>query len=52
MNQISACEKRFQWQQTLELLEELQVQGLEPNVITYNAAIGACEKVLHWDVES
>ena len=52
MSAISACQKRFQWQQALKLLTEMKVQGLEPNVITYNAAIGACEKVLNWDVES
>ena len=31
-------------QQALQLLKELQLRGLLPNVITYNAAISACEK--------
>ena len=28
----------------LELLAEMKTAGLKPNVITYNAAISACEK--------
>ena len=31
-------------QQALHLLQELQLRGLLPNVITYSAAISACEK--------
>ena len=30
--------------QALHLLQELQLRGILPNVITYNAAISACEK--------
>ena len=41
---ISACEKGQKPQQTLQLLQELQLRGLQPNVITYSAAISACEK--------
>jgi len=38
-----------QWQQALELLAEMQAQGLEPDVITYSAAISACEKAEQWE---
>ena len=30
--------------QTLHLLQELQLRGIVPDVITYSAAISACEK--------
>ena len=39
-----ACEKAAQPEQTLQLLREMQRQSVEPNVISYNAAISACEK--------
>ena len=39
-----ACEKGQKPQQALHLLQELQLRGLLPNVITYNATISACEK--------
>ena len=41
---ISACEKGKQPDKALELLEDMQRRGLEPNTITYSAAISACEK--------
>jgi pentatricopeptide repeat protein len=31
------------------LLEEMQAKGVEPDVITYNAAISACEKGGQWE---
>ncbi|CAK9015268.1 unnamed protein product [Durusdinium trenchii] len=43
---ISALEKCSQWAQVLELLRWLPVQRLQPNLITYNAAISACRT--HW----
>ena len=39
---ISACEKGQTPQQALHLLQELQLRGLLPDVITYSAAISAC----------
>ena len=33
---------------SLNLLAEMQDQGLEPNVITYSAAISTCEKGSQW----
>ncbi len=41
---ISACEKGQQWQRALQLLEATQADGVELDVISYNAAISACEK--------
>ena len=32
----------------LGLVEEVQQKGLEPDVITYSAAISACEKGQQW----
>ena len=40
---ISACEKGRRWQRSLELFEEMRSQALSADVITYNAAISACE---------
>ncbi len=42
---ISACEKGGQWEQAMQLLQQMVKQGITPNVISYNAAISACEKV-------
>ena len=36
---ISACKKGKQPDKALELLEDMQRKGLEPGMITYNAAI-------------
>jgi len=33
----------------LELLSEMKARGLQPDVISYNAAISACEKGLQWE---
>jgi pentatricopeptide repeat domain-containing protein 1 len=38
---ISACKKGGKWKKALELLEEMQAKGVEPNVYTYSAAISA-----------
>ena len=45
---LSERAKQSLWHEALELLAEMQAQGLEPNVITYNAAISACEKGSQW----
>jgi len=41
---MSACEKGWQWREALILLHEMQLSRLEPNVVSYSAAISACEK--------
>ena len=38
-----ACGKSKKYEKALELLAEMRKHGLEPNIITYNAAISACE---------
>ena len=40
---ISTCEKGLQWAEALGPLRQMQRQRLEPDVITYNASISACE---------
>jgi pentatricopeptide repeat domain-containing protein 1 len=45
---ISAYEKGGQWGKALELLEEVQAQGIKPDGITYNATISAYEKGGQW----
>eukprot|EP00438_Fugacium_kawagutii_P003741 Skav234645 [mRNA] locus=scaffold1609:350534:352516:+ [translate_table: standard] len=41
---VSACEKMGRWQRATEILGQLKFHQLLPNVITFNAAISACEK--------
>ena len=36
-------------EQNKELLEVVQLLGLEPDVVTYNVAIGTCETAKHSD---
>ena len=40
---ISACKKGEQPEKALELIEDMQWRGLDARMITYNAAISACE---------
>ena len=37
-----------QWAFALRLLDEMRERGVEPNVVTYNAAISACKKGAQW----
>ena len=41
---VSACEKVSEWKTALGLLAELPEMGLLPDIISYNAAIGACSE--------
>ena len=41
---ISACEKDWQWEWALGLLEEMGSNGVTCSTITYNTVISACEK--------
>merc|ERR1712050_522266 len=45
---ISACEKGAQWPRALSLFDEMQMARIQPDVITFNAAISACEKGAQW----
>lgn len=38
-----------QWQRAIELLEEVRRSGSKPDVVTYSAAVSACEKCRRWD---
>ena len=33
----------------LQLFQEMRTYGIEPNIISYNATISACEKGVQWD---
>jgi pentatricopeptide repeat domain-containing protein 1 len=46
---ISACAQARNWKKALQLLEEMQAKGVEPNVFTYNATTSACEKGGQWE---
>jgi pentatricopeptide repeat protein len=39
----------LQWERALELLSKMRRRGIEPDVITYNGAISACEKGSQWE---
>ena len=40
---ISSCEKASEWRQALHLLGNFATQSLQADIISYNAAISACE---------
>ena len=41
---ITALGRVREWQRALEFLDEMRRLGLEPTVVSYNAAISACAK--------
>lgn len=41
---ISSCEKASEWMLALDLLGEMSAVRIEHSVITYSAAVSACEK--------
>ena len=45
---ISACEKGGQWEKPLELLKSMEVRGVEPDAISYNAAMSAFSYCPHF----
>jgi pentatricopeptide repeat domain-containing protein 1 len=47
---ISSCEKGFQWEHALELLNDMLRTSIRPDGITCNAMVSACEKGLQWDM--
>ena len=38
-----------QWEQALSLLQEMGRSQLQPDVVSYSAAISACEKGQQWE---
>jgi pentatricopeptide repeat protein len=42
---ITACGNAGQWQQAKQLIVQMKESGVQPNVITYTAALNACGKV-------
>ena len=41
---ISSCEKASEWMVALDLLGEMSAVRIQQSVITYSAAVSACEK--------
>ncbi|CAE8613174.1 unnamed protein product, partial [Polarella glacialis] len=46
---MSVCGTSSQWERSLLLLRELQLEGLLPSLVTLNAAISCCEKGGAWE---
>jgi pentatricopeptide repeat protein len=46
---IDACAKGRMWQRALELLDEMEKNGVTPNAITYSVAITACGNGGQWE---
>jgi pentatricopeptide repeat protein len=42
---ITACGNAGQWQQAKHLIVQMRERGVQPNVVTYTAALNACGKV-------
>jgi pentatricopeptide repeat protein len=40
---ISSCEKQGQWRMAIDLLDQMEKEGIARTAIAYNAAISACE---------
>ena len=47
---INVCEKLKDWQQALDLLRQMDREGIVKNEITYSSAISACEKGGNWRI--
>ena len=45
----SACEKAAKWEEAVKLLRGMAQKRVDPDVISYNAAISACEKCAEWE---
>ena len=41
---MTTCEKGEQWEEALRLLQEMPHMSLMPDVVSYSAAMSACEK--------
>lgn len=46
---LSACARAGRWERALGLLDDMQLKGLAPNMISYSAAISACSKGGCWE---
>lgn len=45
---IAACDRANDWQQALRYLEELKVNGMEPDIIVYFTTLKACGNSERW----
>lgn len=46
---IAACGKAHKWQVSLDLLHKLRQTHLKATIVSFNAAISACERVSLWN---
>ena len=47
---MSSCEKGHQWQQALQLFDEMPMVQISPDVISYTSIIACCERGARWQV--
>ena len=40
---ISSCERQGEWRTAIDLLDQMEKEGIARTAIAYNAAISACE---------
>lgn len=45
---VSACANAGMWERSLELLKEMEENGIKPNEISYSVAIKACSNGGQW----
>ena len=46
---LARCKQGGEWERALSLLRETRQRGLQPDIISYSAAISACEKGGQWE---
>lgn len=47
---IASCVKSGDWQRALDLIAGMKVEGVSPDVSSYNGAISACAKAGQWRI--
>jgi pentatricopeptide repeat protein len=48
-NTVMASLKSSQWRRALELLEEMEAHGVEPDLFSFNTAMDVCGKAGNWE---
>jgi pentatricopeptide repeat domain-containing protein 1 len=45
---ISACSRAGQWRPALKLLDEMEMMGIQPDVVAFNAVLYSCRLGAQW----